>query len=56
MVLTAGDGFWPGFTTSYTYSPANEVLSVTSSLNNSTHPGNLVSNVQNLSFVRTHEK
>jgi RHS repeat-associated protein len=46
-VLTAGDGSWSGFVTSYTYSPANEVLSVTSSLNNSTHPGNLVSNVQN---------
>jgi RHS repeat-associated protein len=37
----------------YTYSPANELLSITSSLNNSTNPANLVSNVQNGPFGPT---
>lgn len=36
-----------GITTSYTVSPANEILSLTSSLNNGSNPPNLVSNVLN---------
>jgi RHS repeat-associated protein len=47
-LLTAGNGV--GGTDTYTYSPANEVLSITSSISDSTHPPNLVSNVQNGPF------
>jgi RHS repeat-associated protein len=43
--LTASDG--AGVTTSYTYSPANEVQSISSSLNDATHPAHLLSNVLN---------
>jgi RHS repeat-associated protein len=45
---TSSDGF--GVTDTYTYSPANEVKTITSSLSDSTHPPNLVSNVQNGPF------
>ena len=45
--LSTGDGF-AAYT--YTYSPANEVLSITSSFNDSQHPPNLVSNVTNGPF------
>jgi hypothetical protein len=44
-VLISGDA--GGVTTSYTYTPANETESITSSLSNATHPANLVSNVVN---------
>ena len=44
-LLTATDGF--GVNTTYTYSTANEVNSITSSRSDSTHPPNLVSSVQN---------
>lgn len=44
-VLTSADG--SGATDTYTYSLANEVLSITSSVNDSKHPPNLLSNVQN---------
>jgi RHS repeat-associated protein len=50
-MLTSGDG--SGVTDTYTYSPANEVQSITSSLNNSTNPPQLVSNVQNGPFGST---
>jgi RHS repeat-associated protein len=47
--LTVTDGF--GVTTTYTYSPANEVLSITSSLSGSQgYNPNLVSNVRNGPF------
>jgi RHS repeat-associated protein len=42
--LTSTDG--AGTTATYTYSLANEVLSLTSSLSNSTNPPNILSNVQ----------
>jgi RHS repeat-associated protein len=45
-LLTASDG--AGVTTSYNstpYTPANEVTSITSSLNDATHPGTLVSSI-----------
>jgi RHS repeat-associated protein len=42
---TSTDG--AGVTTTYSVSPANEVLSMTSSLNNGTNPANILSNVQN---------
>jgi len=42
---TSTDG--AGVTSTYTVSPASELLSLTSSLNNSTNPPNIVSNVQN---------
>jgi RHS repeat-associated protein len=42
-LLTAGDG--AGNTDTYTYSPASEVTSITSSINDSTHPPDIVSNV-----------
>ncbi len=35
-----------GITSTYTFSPASEILSLTSSLSNSTNPPNIVSNVQ----------
>jgi RHS repeat-associated protein len=44
-ILTSTDG--SSTSTSYTVSPADEVLSMTSSLNNSTNPSDLISNVQN---------
>jgi YD repeat-containing protein len=44
-LLTSTDG--AGVTSTYTVSPANEVLSLTSSRNDSTDPANLVSNVLN---------
>lgn len=44
-MLSASDG--GGVTTSYSYTPASEVQSISSSLNDATHPGTLVSNVQN---------
>jgi RHS repeat-associated protein len=44
-MTSSSDG--AGVTTSYTYSPASEVQTITSSLNDATHPGTLVSNVQN---------
>jgi RHS repeat-associated protein len=44
-ILTTGDAAGPTYT--YTYSRASEVLSITSSQSDSTHPPNLVSNVQN---------
>ena len=47
-LITAGDGL--GVTSTYSYSPANEVLSITSSLNDSLHPPNLVSGAQNGPF------
>ncbi len=43
--LTSSDGF--GVTNTYTYSLANEIRSITSSLSDSTHPPNVVSNVLN---------
>jgi RHS repeat-associated protein len=43
-LLTSTDG--AGITTTYMFSPANEVLSITSSLSNSTNPANIVSNIQ----------
>ncbi len=45
MTSSAADG--TGVTATYTYSPASEVQSITSSLNDSTHPPDLVSKVQN---------
>lgn len=50
-MLASSDG--SGVADTYTYSPANELLSITSSLNNSTNPANLVSNVQNGPFGPT---
>lgn len=47
-LLTSGDG--AGNTETYTYSQANEVQSITSSVNDSQHPPNLMSNVQNGPF------
>lgn len=47
-VLSAGDG--EGVTTSYSYSPASEVQSITRSPSDAVHPGTLVSNVQNGPF------
>ena len=44
-VTSSSDG--GGVTTSYQYSPASEVQSITSSLNDANHPSALVSNVQN---------
>ncbi len=44
-LLTATDG--AGVTTTYTYSPASEVQSITSSLSNSTNPPAILSNVTN---------
>ena len=44
-MTSASDG--AGVTTSYSYSPASEVQSITSSLRDATHPGTLVSKVQN---------
>jgi YD repeat-containing protein len=44
-VTSSSDG--GGVTTSYLYSPASEVQSITSSLNDANHPSALVSNVQN---------
>jgi YD repeat-containing protein len=44
-VTGASDG--GGVTISYQFSPASEVQSITSSLNDANHPGALVSNVQN---------
>jgi RHS repeat-associated protein len=44
-LLSSSDG--GGVTTSYTYTPANEVQTITSSKIDATHPGTLVSNVQN---------
>jgi RHS repeat-associated protein len=44
-ITSADDG--SGTVSTYTYSPAGEVTSITSSLNDSTHPPNLVSNVVN---------
>ena len=44
-LLTSTDG--AGVQDTYTNSTAGEVLSITSSLNNATHPPNIVSNVQN---------
>jgi YD repeat-containing protein len=41
----ASDG--AGVTTSYTYTPANEVHSISSSLSDATHPAQLLSNVSN---------
>jgi RHS repeat-associated protein len=46
-MLTGGDGF---MSYTYSYSPANEFLSITSSLNDSQHPPHLVSNVTNGPF------
>ena len=49
-LLTSTDGSMPvssATTTTYTVSPASEVLSMTSSLSNSTDPANLVSSVVN---------
>lgn len=46
-LLTSSDGDGGNITATYTYSPANEVLSITSSLSNSTHPPSLISQVQN---------
>jgi hypothetical protein len=47
-LLTSTDGASTGGVLStYTYSPASEVLSLTSSLSDATDPANLVSNVQN---------
>ena len=47
-LLTSTDGASTGGVLStYTYSPASEVLSLTSSLSDTTDPANLVSNVQN---------
>lgn len=43
-MLTSTDG--GGNTDTYNYSPANEVQSITSSLNDANHPPNLLSNVQ----------
>lgn len=43
-LLTMGDG--QGVTNTYTYTPADEVASITSSVNDPTHPSNLLSNVQ----------
>jgi RHS repeat-associated protein len=42
---TSTDG--AGVTSTYTVSPASEILSVTSALSNSTNPANLISSVQN---------
>lgn len=50
-LLTADDG--TGVRTAYSYSPASEVQAVTSSLNDSTHPGALVSSVNNGPFGPT---
>jgi RHS repeat-associated protein len=47
-LLTSADG--SGTTDTYTYTPANELLSITSSWNDSTHPPNLVSSVNNGPF------
>jgi RHS repeat-associated protein len=47
-MLSSGDG--AGVTTTYTYSPANEVQSVTSSLSNAEAPSAIVSNVTNGPF------
>jgi len=47
-ILTSADG--SGATDTYAYSLANEVLSITSSVNDSTHPPNLLSNVKNGPF------
>ena len=44
-ILTTSDAAGPTY--AYTYSPASEVLSITSSQSDSSHPPNLVSNVQN---------
>ncbi|MGA2890644.1 MAG: RHS repeat-associated core domain-containing protein [Terracidiphilus sp.] len=44
-MLTSTDG--AGVTSTYTVSLANELLSLTSSLSNSTHPANIISNVLN---------
>jgi RHS repeat-associated protein len=44
-LLSSSDG--AGVTTSYTYTPTNEVQLITSSRSDATHPGTLVSNVQN---------
>jgi len=50
-LLSSNDG--QGVTESYTYSPAGEVKSITSSINDATHPPDLVSNVQNGPFGPT---
>lgn len=47
-ILTSSDG--AGATDTYTYSVANEVQSITSSVNDSQHPPNLVSNMSNGPF------
>jgi RHS repeat-associated protein len=47
-MLTATDG--AGVTTTYQYSPASEVQSVTSSVSDATHPSSILSNVQNGPF------
>lgn len=47
-VLSSSDG--EGVTTSYVYTPANEVQSITRSPTDATHLGTLVSNVQNGPF------
>jgi hypothetical protein len=49
--LTASDG--AGATTSYTYTPANEVHSISSSLSDATHPAQLLSNVLNGPMARS---
>lgn len=43
-LLTLSDG--QGVSDTYAYSPASELASITSSVNNPTHPPNIVSNVQ----------
>ena len=47
-LTSSGDGF--GATNSYTYSQDNEVTSITSSLNDSNHPPDIVSSVKNGPF------
>ena len=45
-LLTSTDGSATPVTSTYTFSPASEILSLTSSLSDSTDPANLVSSVQ----------
>ena len=51
-LVTSSDG--AGVTSTYAVSPAGEVTSITSSRNDSTHPPNLISGVQNGPFGPVH--